>query len=213
MKVGVLGSGDVARTLAAGFLKYKHDVTMGTRDVSKLAGFAKEHPAIKVGSFADAARFGELLVLAVMGSAASDVLRAAGREHIAGKTVIDPTNAIQDAPPVDGVLQSFTGPNESLMEQLQHHFPDAHFVKAFSCIGNAFMVNPDFQGAKPTMFICGNDAGAKTDTRTILDQFGFDVADMGGVEGARAIEPLCILWCIPGFLRDEWSHAFKLLKA
>jgi len=212
MKVGVLGSGDVARTLAAGFLKYKHDVTMGTRDVSKLAGFAKEHPAIKVGSFADAARFGELLVLAVMGSAASDVLRAASREHIAGKPVIDPTNAIQDAPPVDGVLQSFTGPNESLMEQLQHHFPDAHFVKAFSCIGSATMVDPKFKEGKPTMFIAGNDAAARKIVSGVCTQFGWEVADMGTAAAARAIEPLAVLWCIPGFRENNWGlRAFKML--
>jgi len=212
MKVGVLGSGDVARTLAAGFLKYKHDVTMGTRDVSKLAAFAKEHSGVKVGSFADAATFGELLVLAVMGSAASDVLRAAGREHIAGKPVIDPTNAIQDAPPVDGVLQSFTGPNESLMEQLQHEFPDAHFVKAFSCIGSATMVDPAFKEGKPTMFIAGNDAGARKIVSGVCAQFGWEVADMGSAVAARAIEPLAVLWCIPGFRENNWGlRAFKML--
>jgi hypothetical protein len=112
---------------------------------------------------------------------------------------------------VNGVLQFFTSPNESLMERLQARVPDARFVKAFSCIGNAFMVNPDFGGEKPTMFICGNDAGAKRDVTGILERFGFEVADMGPVEAARAIEPLCILWCIPGFQRNEWTHAFKVL--
>ncbi len=212
MKVGVLGSGDVAQALAAGFLKYKHDVTMGTRDVSKLADFAKEQTGIKVGSFADAAKFGELLVLAVKGNAAADVLRAAGKEHLAGKTIIDPTNAIQDAPPVDGVIQSFTGPNESLMEQLQHAFPDAHFVKAFSCIGSATMVDPKFKEGKPTMFIAGNDAGARMTVGGVCTQFGWEVADMGTAVAARAIEPLAVLWCIPGFRDNNWGlRAFKML--
>jgi hypothetical protein len=98
------------------------------------------------------------------------------------------------------------------MEQLQAAFPNAHFVKAFSSVGNALIVNPDFGGIKPTMFICGNDANAKKEVSKILDRFGFEVEDMGGVEAARAIEPLCILWCIPGFLRNQWMHAFKLLK-
>ena len=139
-------------------------------------------------------------------------VKAAGVANLNGKTVIDTTNPIADAPPVNGVLQYFISQNESLMERLQALAPEAHFVKSFSCIGNAFMVNPDFNGVKPTMFICGNHDGAKSEVKVILDQFGFDVADMGTVEGARAIEPLCMLWCIPGFLRNSWTHAFKLLK-
>jgi predicted dinucleotide-binding enzyme len=130
-----------------------------------------------------------------------------------GQTVIDATNPIADEPPQNGVLRFFTSLNDSLMERLQRAAPDAHFVKAFSCIGNAYMVNPDFHGQKPTMFICGNDPAAKAEVTEILIKFRHEVADMGGVEGARAIEPLCILWCIPGFLRGQWSHAFKVLSA
>ncbi len=212
MNVGVLGSGDVAQALAAVFLKYKHDVTKGTRDVAKLATFAAEHPGIKVGSFADAAKFGELLVLAVKGTAAADVLRAAGKGNLAGKTVIDPTNAIKDAPPVDGVIQSFTGPNESLMEQLQQEFADAHFVKAFRCIGSDTMVDPRFKEGKPTMFIAGNDTGARKTVADVCTQFGWEVADMGTAVAARAIEPLAVLWCIPGFRENKWGlRAFKML--
>jgi len=212
MKVGVLGSGDVAQTLAAGFSKYGHEVTMGTREPSKLAGFAKEHHGVRVGSVADAAAFGELLVLAVKGNAALDVLRAAGTDNVAGKAVIDPTNAIQDAPPIDGVIQSFTGPNESLMEQLQAEFPKAHFVKAFSCIGSATMVDPKFKEGKPTMFIAGNDAAAKRSVSAVCTQFGWEVADMGTAVAARAIEPLAVLWCIPGFRENNWGlRAFKML--
>jgi hypothetical protein len=95
---------------------------------------------------------------------------------------------------------------------LQKQAPDARFVKVFSCVGNAFMVNPAFPGGPPTMFICGNDAGAKADVRTVLDQFGWEAADMGTAEAARAIEPLCMLWCIPGFRQNSWGHAFKLLR-
>jgi 8-hydroxy-5-deazaflavin:NADPH oxidoreductase len=212
MKVGMLGSGDVAQTLAAGFLKYKHDVTMGTRDPGKLAAFAREHPGVKVGSVADAAKFGDVLVLAVKGGVAADVLRAAGKDNIAGKTVIDPTNPLRDAPAVDGVIQSFTGPNESLMEQLQEEFVDARFVKAFNCIGNETMVDPKFKEGKPTMFIAGNDAGAKKTVSDICTQFGWEVADMGTAAAARAIEPLAVLWCIPGFRENKWGlRAFKML--
>jgi predicted dinucleotide-binding enzyme len=143
---------------------------------------------------------------------ALEALELAGKDTIAGKTVIDATNPIADAAPVNGVLRYFTDMNESLMERLQQRFPDAHFVKAFSSVGNACMVNPQFKGGKPTMFICGNNEAAKAVVSNILDQFGWETADMGSAEAARAIEPLCMLWCIPGFTQNDWVHAFKLLR-
>jgi predicted dinucleotide-binding enzyme len=212
MKIGVIGSGDVAKSLAGGFIKHGHEVVIGTRDPSKLKDWAGENSRARVATFAAAAQFGEVVVLAVKGTAAADALRAAGASNLAGKTVIDATNPIADAPPQNGVLKFFTTLDESLMERSQQAFPDARFVKAFSCVGHDRMVNPAFRGGKPTMFICGNDEGAKKTVTRILEQFGWETEDMGRVEAARAIEPLCILWCIPGFLRDEWSHAFKLLK-
>ena len=211
MNVGILGSGGVSQILAAGFLKHGHEVTLGTREPAKLKEWAAKNPKAKLGSNADAAKFGQVVVLAAKGTAAAESLRLAGAANLAGKTVIDATNPIADAPPSNGVLQYFTTPNESLMERLQREFAGAHFVKAFSSVGNAHMVNPQFKGGKPTMFICGNDEAAKQIVRGILDQFGWETADMGKAEAARAIEPLCMLWLIPGFLRNEWSHAFKLL--
>jgi predicted dinucleotide-binding enzyme len=211
MKIGILGSGDVAKALGAGFLKYGHEVIMGTRKTSKLGEWAKEHPTARFGNFSDAARFGELIVLAVKGTAATEALQMAGQEYLAGKPVMDVTNPIADTPPVNGVLRFFTSLDESLMERLQKEFPKANFVKAFNSVGNAFMVDPQFKGGKPTMFICGNDEQAKKIVTGIVDQFGWETADMGRAEAARAIEPLCMLWCIPGFLRNDWSHAFKLL--
>jgi predicted dinucleotide-binding enzyme len=212
-KIGIVGSGIVGQTLANGFVKHGYDVVLGTNTASKREQLqAKTNGKAKIGSFEDAAKFGDVVVLATKGMAAEAAVNAAGIANLAGKTVIDTTNPIADAAPVNGVLQYFTSVNDSLMERLQKLAPEAHFVKSFSCIGNALMVNPDFNGARPTMFICGNDEGAKSEVKVILDQFGFDVADMGAVEGARAIEPLCILWCIPGFLSNGWTHAFKLLQ-
>ena len=211
MKIGVLGSGVVGQVLASGFLKHGHEVVIGTRDPAKLAAWAAANPQGRVAGFADAARFGELIVLAVKGNVAAEALGAAGAENLAGKVIIDTTNPIGDTPPVNGVLSFFTTHGESLMEQLQRAFPRAQLVKAFSCVGNALMVNPQLPGGRPTMFICGRDGAAKTVVTGILDAFGWDTADMGGVEAARAIEPLCMLWCIPGFLRNDWVHAFKLL--
>ena len=211
MKVGIIGSGDVAKALAGGFLKHGHDAMLGTRAPSKLAAWATQNPKGGIGSFAEAAKFAELVVLAVKGTAAAEALRAAGAANLAGKPVIDATNPIADAPPVNGVLKFFTNLDESLMERLQREFNKVRFVKAFNSVGFACMVNPQFKGGKPTMFICGNDEAAKHTVSGILDQFGWETADMGKIEAARAIEPLCMLWCIPGFLRNDWVHAFKLL--
>jgi predicted dinucleotide-binding enzyme len=212
-KIGIVGSGIVGQTLANGFVKHGYDVMIATNTASKREELrSKTNRQATIGSFEEAAKFGEVVVLATKGAAAEAALKAAGMVNLRGKTVIDTTNPIADAPPVNGVLQYFTAQDESLMERLQKLAPEARFVKCFSCIGNAFMVNPDFNGVKPTMFICGNHDGAKSEVKTILDQFGFDVADMGAVEAARAIEPLCMLWCIPGFLSNSWTHAFKLLK-
>ncbi|HEY6467529.1 MAG TPA: NAD(P)-binding domain-containing protein [Candidatus Acidoferrales bacterium] len=212
MKIGVLGSGTVGQTLAAGFLKHGYEVMVGTREEEKLAQWQKANPKAKLGSFAEAAAFGEIVVLAVKGSVGADALREAGANNLSGKTVIDATNPIADAPPVNGVLKFFTNLDESQMERLQREFPAANFVKALNSVGAARMINPSYKAGKPTMFICGNNDGAKKAVTQILDQFGWETADMGKAEAARAIEPLCMLWCIPGFLRNEWSHAFKLLR-
>lgn len=211
-KIGILGSGTVAQTLANGFAKHGHEVKMGTRDATKLADTVSNSGGkISVGTFAEAAAFGEILVLAVKGKIASDVLKLAGEANLKGKTVIDPTNPIEDSPPENGVLRFFSGINHSLMEDLQAAHPEAHFVKAFSMIGGPHMVNPSFS-TPPTMFICGNDAAAKKEVSEILRKFGFEPEDMGTVISARAIEPLCILWCIPGMTGGGWNHALKLLK-
>lgn len=212
MKVGILGSGVVAQVLAGGFLKYGHEVMLGTRDQGKLAEWKTKNPKARVGGFAEAAAHGELVVLAVKGAAAAEALRAAGRAALAGKVVMDVTNPIADLPPENGVVRFFTDLNESLMERLQKEFPAVRFVKAFNSVGNAGMINPSFAGGKPTMFLCGNDDAAKKVVIEIIEQFGWEPEDMGKVEGARAIEPLCMLWCIPGFLRNDWMHAFKVVR-
>lgn len=213
MKVGILGSGMVGQALANGFIKYGYEVMIGTGDASKHAELKeKTGGKAQIGTFTETASFGELLVLATKGSAAESALQRSGIQAIGSKIVIDVTNPIAELPPVNGVLQFFTGTNDSLMERLQKLAPSARFVKAFSCVGNAFMIDPDFGGVKPTMFLCGNDEAAKTEVKRILEQFGWEHEDMGTVEAARAIEPLCILWCLPGFRQNQWSHAFKLLK-
>jgi predicted dinucleotide-binding enzyme len=212
-KVGIIGTGIVGKTLAAGFLQAGYAVLVGSRDSEKRTQLRSElGEALQTGSFADAASFGDTVVVTVKGSVAIAAVQMAGINNLSGKIVIDTTNPIADAPPINGVLQFFTGPNESLMEKLQMAAPQARFVKAWSSVGNAFMINPAFPAGRPTMFICGNDATAKQAVAKLLDSFGWDVEDMGMAESARAIEPLCQLWCIPGLRSNSWSHAFKLLK-
>lgn len=211
MKIGIIGSGAVAKSLADGFLKYGYEVSMGTRDSSKLDEWAIER-SVRIGSFSEAAKYGDVLVLAVKGKHSVNALKLAGSENLKDKVIIETGNPIDDDnPPVDGVLNFYTGPNESLLEQLQEAFPEGHFVKAFNSVGSAHMVDPKFKDGKPTMFIAGNNEKAKKTVTNILDQFGWESMDMGTARAARAIEPLCILWCIPGFRQNQWNQAFKLL--
>jgi predicted dinucleotide-binding enzyme len=213
MRIGVIGSGQVGQTLAEGLKKHGYETRIASRTPAKLADFAARS-GIQAGTFAEVAAWAESVVLTVKGEAAEAAVREAGAENLSGKPVIDTTNPIAHEPPEDGVLRYFTSPNESLMERLQNTFPDVRFVKAFNSVGSALMVNPVFPGgARPTMFYCGNDPAAKAVAARIIEQFGWDGADMGTAKAARAIEPLCQLWCIPGFRENKWgTHAFGLLR-
>jgi len=214
MQVGIIGSGEVGRTLGKAFLAEGHSVMLAARDAHKpeLAQWQKDNPGGQTGSFRDAAKFGDWLVLCVAGSGAEEALRLAGVENLAGKIIMDTTNPIEKAPPVNGVLKFFTTLEDSLMERLQRMAPDAKLVKTWNSVGSDFMYKPAFPAGTPTMFICGNDAVAKQTVTGILTAFGWETEDMGQIEAARAIEPLSLLWCIPGFIRNQWTHAFKLLK-
>jgi len=211
LRVAVLGSGQVAQTLAQGFRKHGHSVVMGNRDTAKLAEFSTKS-GIDVLGLEESVEDAELVILAVKGTAAEAVATRLSKQ-LAGKVVIDTTNPIADAPPDHGVLAYFTDGSASLMERLQAIAPEARFVKAFNSVGSAFMVNPPFPGGKPSMFIAGNDAEAKAIVGKVLDSFGWETEDMGSAASARPIEALCQLWCARGFVHNQWAHAFKLLKA
>lgn len=212
-KIGIIGSGAVAKSLGNGFLKHGYEVMLSSHDLNKLKEWKEKGGTYAhTGSFREAALFGDIVVLSVKGSVASDAIEEAGPQNLQGKTVIDTTNPIGALPPENGVLNYFTSMDGSLMEELQERFPDIHFVKAFNSVGNGLMVNPSFK-EKPTMFICGNNENAKKAVHHILDLFGWEVEDMGKDTAARAIEPLCMLWCIPGILHGQRGHAFRLIKA
>lgn len=213
MKVGIFGSGDVGRALSNGFLKYGHQVMMGSRtpDSEKVSGWLYQAgDNASSGTFEETAIFGNVLVLAVAWSGCENALQLAGKENFTGKTVLDVTNPLifeEGKPP-----RLALGHTDSGGEQVQRWLPDAKVVKVFNIVGNAHMVNPNFPGGPPDMFICGNDNVAKNTVTNICEQFGWPVIDTGGIEGARELEPLCILWVKYGIQNGSWDHAFKLLK-
>jgi predicted dinucleotide-binding enzyme len=213
MKIGILGSGAVGRVLGAGFREQGHMVMLGSRDPNKpeVRQWVGQDSGALAGTFEQTAQFGELVVLATLGRAAEQVIALARPANLAGKTVIDTTNPIADAPPVDGVLVFTTGRNESLGERVQAAAPEAHVVKAFNSVGAARMIHPKYEQGPPTMFLCGNDAAAKQQVEGVIRSFGWEPFDCGGMIASRALEPLCMLWCIPGFRQNQWTHAFKLL--
>lgn len=209
MKVGILGSGDVAKALGTGFSSRGHEVMLGTRDPSKLSDWLEEHAGSKVGSFADTAAFGEIVLLATLGTATVDAVHQAGVERFAGKIVIDAANPLRSGTAGPELAVGF---DDSLGEQVQRAIPQSRVVKAFNTVGSPFMIDPTFDGGPPTMFVAGNDDGAKATVGSILRDFGWDVADLGGIEASRYLEPMCMAWVVYGQRSQTWHHAFKLLR-
>ncbi|MCI4350206.1 MAG: NAD(P)-binding domain-containing protein [Thermoplasmata archaeon] len=204
----------MAKSLAKGFLGRGDEVRFGTRDPAKAelrAWAVSAGPRASVGTLPEAARFAELAVLAVPGVAGPEALRLAGASHLAGKVVIDVTNPLvfhEDAPPTLSV-----GHTDSAGEQVQRTIPDSQVVKAFNTVNNSQFVHPKFPGGTPEMFICGNDAGAKATVTTILKDFGWPTIDIGGIEGSRLLEPLCILWVHAALQLGSWDIAFKVVRS
>ncbi len=212
-RVGVLGTGEVGCRLAAGFSSRGHDVMVGSRDPGKpelrdwLSG---DGAGVEAGTFAEAAAHGELLVLAVLGDAAEQVIADAGRDNFSGKVVIDAMNPLDFSGGFPPKL-SIAG-EDSLGERVQRALPEAKVVKAFNTIGNRYFIDPSFSEAKPTMLIAGDDEDAKRAVGGMLTDFGWsDVVDLGGIEGARELEAICIAWVKIGGARGAWDHGFKLL--
>jgi 8-hydroxy-5-deazaflavin:NADPH oxidoreductase len=214
MKVGVLGSGEVAKALGSGFLAAGHEVRLGTRhpDRPELVGWKKKAGAnASVGSFSDAASFGEIVVLATHGTSTVEAIRSAGVARFDGKVVIDATNPIAGG--ADGVPRLAIGHTTSNGEEIQRAVPKARVVKAFNIIGNPHMFRPSFPAGPPDMYICGNDSPAKKTVGEILHQFGWpSVIDIGGIDGARELESLCILWVKTALQLDNWNIGFKVLR-
>jgi predicted dinucleotide-binding enzyme len=212
-KIGILGTGDVGQALGAGFAAQGHDVKMGSREPQgeKARNWAAKAGArASTGTFADAARFGEVVVVATLWSGTENALKLAGPESLAGKVVLDVTNPLVPGKP--GALPSLAlGHTDSGGEQVQRWLPGARVVKVFNTVGHAHMVNPRFPGGPPDMFLAGNDEGARKTVAGICAAFGWNPVDLGGIEGARLLEPMCLLWVGYGMRTGTWSHAFKIL--
>jgi predicted dinucleotide-binding enzyme len=213
MKIGILGTGDVGQALGRGFLQLGHEVKMGSRQAGServRAWVAKMGGRTSEGTFAEAASFADLAVLATLWSGTENVIRMADPKNLAGKVVIDATNPLVFTPNAPPSLA--LGHTDSGGEQVQRWLPQSRVVKCFNIVGHAHMVHPDFPGGPPDMFLCGNDAGAKKTVTEICQAFGWPVIDIGGIEGARLLEPICILWVLYGIRTNSWTHAFKLLR-
>ena len=210
MKIGVLGSGDVGKSLARGFLQRGDEVMIGSRSPEKLADWARQSKA-RAGTFEETARFGEMLALATLGTAAEEAIRLAGTSHFKNKVVMDATNPLHFAPGAPPTLA--IGGNDSLGERVQKWVPEGRVVKAFNTVGNPLFVHPKMPGGPPDMFICGNDNDAKTTVAALCKDWGWGVIDVGGITSARYLEAMCLTWVLHGVLSGGWNHAFKMLHA
>lgn len=209
MKIGVLGSGTVGQVLAAGLAAEGHAVCIASREGDKLAAWSASS-GVPEGRFGEVAAWAEVVVLAVRGDVAEGLARSVA-DALAGKVVLDANNPIS-GPPRGGVVQYFTAANESLLERIQAAAPGARVVKWFNSVGSGLMVHPKVQGGPPSMFLCGDDAEAKQVAAQLAAQLGWNTEDVGGSAAGHAVEALCQLWCAPGFLRNDWAHAFAVLR-
>jgi predicted dinucleotide-binding enzyme len=209
VNVGILGSGEVGKVLAAGFANLGHEVKVGSRDPEKLGDWvAATGERASAGTFAEAAAFGDLIVLATLGTGTKSAVELAGPSSFDGKVVIDATNPLDFS---TGQPALFVGHTDSLGEMVQRWLPKARVVKAFNTVGNSLMVNPKLPGGPPDMFIGGNDEDAKKIVSQVCEHFGWGVIDLGGIEASRHLEPLCMVWVLHGFRTGSWTHAFKML--
>jgi len=210
MKVGIIGSSGVAKALANGFLREGHEVKLGSRDPSKLADWVKEAgKEASAGTFEEAAKFGDLIVVAVPGTAIDNVVQLTGSKNFDGKTVIDATNPLDSSggkgPKLVGSIGSSAG------EILQKLLPGAHVVKAFNTVGHANYYKPKFSDT-PDMFLCGDNAAAKDQVSTIIKSFGWNPVDVGGIETSHYLEATAMVWILTAFAQNQWVQAFKLMR-
>lgn len=210
-RIGIIGSGPVGTTLGAGFVARGHEVKIGSRTPEKLDGWAAEHgERASTGTFAEVASFADVVVLATSWAGTENAIDLAGPERLGGKVVIDATNPLDFGGGFPPRLS--LGHTDSGGEQVQRWLPDSRVVKCFNCVGHGHMVDPDFPGGPPDMFIAGDDPHAKETVSGLCRELGWGVVDIGGIAGARLLEPLAILWITHGARTQGYDHAFRLLR-
>lgn len=211
MKIGIVGSGGVAKALGSGYLSKGHTVMLGSRDTAKLDEWlSTAGGGATTGSFSDPAAFGEVVFLSVSGEGLLSAIELAGIDNFSGKTVIDVCNPMDFS---SGVPPRFTATvGQSLGEQVQATLPDAKVVKAFNTMSAAVMTDPIFDGEPATHFIAGNDDGAKAEATKLIKEFGWQVEDLGGIDQAFFLEALASLYVNFAFKNNQWNQAFKLMK-
>ncbi len=213
MNIGILGTGDVGTALGAGLLRLGHGVMIGSRNPQSerlKSWLSSAGKGAAGGTFAETAAFGDPVIVATLWSGTENALALAGKARLAGKVVIDATNPLVFTP--GGPPRLALGHTDSGGEQVQRWLPGSRVVKCFNMVGHAHMVNPSFPGGPPDMFICGNDAAAKDTVSALLTSLGWPATDLGGIEGARLLEPLCLLWVAFGVRTGAWNHALKMLR-
>ena len=210
MRVGILGSSDVAKSLARGFLKQGQQVMLGSREPAKLAGWVSENgKSASSGTFSETAKFGELVVLAVHGTKSVEAIQMAQPDNFKGKVVIDATNPLDMT---GGVPKLVGGLGTSSGELIQKALPGAFVVRAFNTVGNAHFYRPEFAGGPPDMFLCGDDAKAKEQVSRICKDFGWNPIDVGGIVLSHYLEATAMVWIVTAIIGGHWNQAFKLLR-
>lgn len=213
MKIGVFGTGDVGKSLANAFLALDHEVTLGARQEGNpvASDWAKGGgPRAKSGSFTEAAQFGEIIVLATLGTATPQAIEMAGVSHFDGKLVWDVTNPLDFSEGKPPKLVGSVG--TSAGEIHQRLLPNAQVVKVFNTVGNALFFRPKLQGElRGDMFLCGNNEAAKQRTAKLVRDFGWEPVDIGGIEASHYLEATCMVWIINAMKNSGWNRAFKLV--
>ncbi len=212
MKVGIIGSGIVGQQLGLGFIRLGHEVMIGTRDTAKLSDWLKTTGGKgSAGSFEDAAKYGELMVLATSWAGTENALTLSGKENFAVKIVIDVTNPLDFS---KGTPPGFAAsPGNSGGEQVQRWLAGSKVVKAFNIINAYTMCNPKLEEGTPDLLIAGNDNDAKKTVASFAEMWGWNsVIDLGDISNAFWLESLTMIWVNYAFKNNQWSHAFKLLR-
>ena len=230
MKIAVLGTGTVGRTFAERLISLNHEVMMGTRNVSEKlvsneqdfygsAPFGEWHTQnqeIQLGTFAEAAEFGEIIFNATKGIDSIYALKQANEKNINGKVLVDIANPLDFSHGMPPSLLPALSNTNSLGEEIQRTFPDAKVVKALNTMWCGLMVNPNMlEGGNHTSFICGNDTDAKEKVKSIMKEFGWkgeNIFDLGDISSARGTEAMLPVWLRIYNATQNGAFNFKIVS-